>query len=228
VDISDVFGPDVTSARKSPPCGVRLQPPSAGPTRSGGRRGSADATTQWRNGKSRNLTGAALRLTGRYWIRTSDFHRVRMAMGCPPVSADGRMLGKRGHFCVYSSAHIRCHPPGWLQFGYTPPMHRPASDLGLWAICTALAFAIVGGCLGYQAWGGGWNGLPLLIGGTAVGGLGVGWGLLHRAHGRMRPLPAVPHPGRVVGAARRGRLADSLPRAGCPPSLDRGRLPPRA
>jgi hypothetical protein len=53
---------------------------------------------------------------------------------------------------------------------------RPPFDLGLWAACTALAFAIVGGCMGYEAWGRGWKALPLWIGVTAVGGLGVGWG----------------------------------------------------
>jgi hypothetical protein len=51
---------------------------------------------------------------------------------------------------------------------------RRAFDLGLWTVCTALAFAIVGGWMAYEAWGGGWRTLPIVLAGTVLGGLGVG------------------------------------------------------
>jgi hypothetical protein len=54
---------------------------------------------------------------------------------------------------------------------------RAPFDLALWAIATAIAFAVVGGCLGYEAWGYGWKALPVVLAGTMVGGLLVGWGL---------------------------------------------------
>jgi hypothetical protein len=56
------------------------------------------------------------------------------------------------------------------------PITRPAFDLGLWAACTAVASAIISGCLGFGAWAGGLDDVLLLVlRGTAVGGLGVGW-----------------------------------------------------
>jgi hypothetical protein len=66
-------------------------------------------------------------------------------------------------------------------------VNRPPFDLGLWAVCTAAAFAIVGYGFGID------GPSALRLAALAAGGLGVGWGFYTNLRGAgcrvSRPRP---------------------------------------
>jgi hypothetical protein len=64
-------------------------------------------------------------------------------------------------------------------------MPRPAFDLGLWAVCTAVPFFVAGGAFAFAVWVRGWYpGATLHLIGAGLGSLALGWGVFVALHER--------------------------------------------
>jgi hypothetical protein len=63
-------------------------------------------------------------------------------------------------------------------------MPRPVTDLGLWAVCTAVPFLFFGGVFALEVWLHGWYSGPLRVIGAGLGSLVLGWAVFVGLHER--------------------------------------------